>query len=103
MNKLKIVIMIIGLFLIPMIMSFLPERYSVAFGDWTCMGSGNEIYKQNGDFKRYERCNNFGNNYHEPAIHWGFRHIMFVILGVFLFAYNFFLLCIQIGKHHKLS
>ena len=79
-NKLRILLM----FTIIMAASFIPDHYHSFFGDWLCQGSGELI----ADTNHYQRCNYADCYYHNPTWHWGFRHYVWMILGLTFLIIN---------------
>lgn len=49
-------------------------------GDWKCKGSGLKI-----NWNQYQFCNFAACDAHEPTWHWGWRHWLFMMMGVCLF------------------
>jgi hypothetical protein len=86
---------IVALFAFIFIASYVPENYPKAFGDWKCKGSGKEISEK--DYPKYifENCNYFG--FHHAKWHWGFRHYVWIGLGLTLTAISFY----QIAESEK--
>jgi hypothetical protein len=72
---------IIVLFLIAILSSFIPEYYANFFGDYGCSGSTFEILE--GHYIRHG-CDIF--DMHEPTTHWGYRHYLWFLMGLSLFA-----------------
>lgn len=54
--------------------------YPDFFGDWICHGSGDKLV---GFEYRYTGCNIY--DYHDPKLHWGYRHWLFFFMGLVLF------------------
>lgn len=84
----KLKIKIVALFAFIFIASYVPENYPTAFGDWKCQGSGKEISEK--DYPKYvfENCNYYG--FHKQTWHWGFRHYLWIGLGLTLTGISFF-------------
>ena len=79
MKHFKIMGRIVLLFSIVMLMSFIPENNREFFGDWHCDG----------------------HNLHEPTWHWGFRHYMWMLMGLALFIYNAVLIVIKLDTKSR--
>lgn len=70
MKKINIIsLRVIALFVIAMLVSFIPELIPDFFGDWNCNGC-----TYGGDYRN-----------HMPQTHWGYRHWLFFTMGVSLF------------------
>jgi hypothetical protein len=82
----KVKIKIVALFAVIFLAGFIPEKYPTAFGDWKCKGSGEKIVSGTGwdATYHYAKCNFYG--YHNPKYHWGFRHYLWLTLGLTLTA-----------------
>jgi hypothetical protein len=78
---------IIAAFAIVFLVSFIPEYCHSLFGDWYCLGSGEEL-KDGGVYIHYQYCNYAAIGYHNPEWHWGFRHYIWLLCGIVLFIYN---------------
>jgi len=79
---------IVALFAFIFIASYVPESCPTAFGDWKCKGCY-IVYE--GDVvltKNYVGCdyNPSGTTAHNPTWHWGFRHYLWIGLGLTLTA-----------------
>ena len=86
----KVSINIILVFLIVMLASLIPGTYPEFFGDWFCKGSG----VRRADYS-YPLCD-YGvgaNQFHLPVWHWGYRHWIWMVMGISLFIVQ----CIRIG------
>ena len=70
MKRSKLKLKIMGLFLVIIFASFIPEMIPEFFGDWKCEGFDAGC--------RYT-------NSHAPTIHYGFRHWMWILMGFILF------------------
>lgn len=82
-SKLSIQIAII--FTVIILTSFIPDQWHGFFGDWLCGGS----IKGNGCPQGYN---------HIPEWHWGYRHFMWFLMGLCLFAVQITRLIIFIKK-----
>lgn len=74
---------IIVIFTVAIFVSFIPDYLHDFFGDWYCKGSG--VIDQH---YHYSLCN-YGNGFHTATWHWGYRHWLFVIMGIFLAIVQF--------------
>ena len=74
---------IVALFALIFIASYVPEKYPTAFGDWKCQGSGEEL-ETSGEMIHYKNCDYLA--YHGATWHWGFRHYLWLGLGLTLTA-----------------
>jgi len=81
---------IIILFTVAMFMSFIPEYLHDFFGDWKCTGS---VFISDPDaYGRYVGCL-YEHGEHQSTIHWGYRHWLFLAMGICLSIvqiFNFF-------------
>jgi len=69
----RMMLRIIGLFLTVMLLSFIPEEFRNFFGDEYCKIPHHE----------------YAGNYHDyPEWHWGYRHFIWLGMGICLFIYN---------------
>jgi hypothetical protein len=89
MKKIHIIsLRVIALFVIAMLVSFIPEYLHDFFGDWTCKGSGVGKYfpadDNNYAHTVYNGCM-YGGESHTSETHWGYRHWLFFMMGVILF------------------
>jgi hypothetical protein len=75
---------IVALFAFIFIASYVPENYPTAFGDWKCKGSGEIIENNPSALIHYKGCDYTA--YHNPTWHWGFRHYLWITLGLTLTA-----------------
>lgn len=75
----KISLRIIAIFIIAIIMSFIPDLYPKEFGDWICNGSINNYTRNNINECMYQ------SSAHNPQWHWGYRHLLWFIMGFLLF------------------
>lgn len=79
--KLKFIGMIVVIFAL----SFIPENFPELFGDWKCGGYYYDVktgfYSGSCPISQYEGA-------HNPKIHWGFRHWLWMFSGLVLFIWN---------------
>lgn len=73
-------LILVGLFLLMIGMSFVSEWFPTFFGDFTCQG--NKPYML-GHYFMLNGCQHTGQE-HGPSTHWGFRHWVFVVMGLSL-------------------
>lgn len=75
-------------FLIVFLMSFIPELNHDLFGDWFCQGAtiDTEMLK-NGHYVTHG-CQYGLDGIHEPMLHYGFRHWVWIACGLTLFVWN---------------
>jgi hypothetical protein len=87
---------IVFLFAITMALSFIPDLFHEAFGDWHC--NGTEIVRDtDGKYMYYAGC--YENQLeHSSTWHWGFRHFLWMLMGLSLFVYNTILIISSINK-----
>lgn len=64
--------------------SLIPDLFPNIFGDWHCVGSGKRM-----DDYNYPLCNYAGHGFHNPMWHWGYRHWVWITMGLFLFIVQF--------------
>jgi len=79
-KNLKLIIDVILVGSLLMAVSFVPENAREFFGDWLCQGSGESIK----DTYHYTGWNYGGGGFHDPEWHWGFRHYVWMIMGLAL-------------------
>jgi len=90
---------IVAIFAITMALSFVPDSFHEFFGDWRC--NGTEVVRDaNGEFVYYTGCHENGSE-HNSQWHWGFRHCLWMFMGLSLFIYNSILIAISINKTIK--
>jgi hypothetical protein len=70
------------MFLVLFAVSIIPD-YIHIFGDWTCSGSG--VKTPDGVWSLCSRTK----LYHSPDVHWGSRHILFLLTGIAIFCVQF--------------
>ncbi len=79
--KLKFIGMIVVIFAL----SFIPENFSEFFGDYHCNGYRHDtktgLYSGNCPISARVGV-------HNPSIHWGFRHWLWMFSGLVLFIWN---------------
>lgn len=89
MEKIQIIsFRVIALFIIAMLISFIPDYLHNFFGDWICKGAkyGNVIAETDASWSHYELIGcDYCSRVHNPVLHWGYRHWLFFIMGVILF------------------
>lgn len=77
---------IILVFAVGITMSFIGDFLHSFLGDWTCVGTklGKLIPSTESNYEHFER---FGCEYNcsSPQLHWGWRHWLFMAMGVCLF------------------
>lgn len=71
---------IVALFLCAIFISLIPDKFPLLFGDWHCSGG----HYSDG---HYYGCQ-YGPGAHNHTWHWGFRHYLFFLMGLSLFALN---------------
>ena len=76
------------MFAIIMAASFIPDNYHSLFGDWLCQGSGIPIKTDYFYGNYFERCNYSNCGIHAPTWHWGFRHYVWMALGLTFLMIN---------------
>lgn len=83
---------IILLFAIAIALSFIPDYNHEFFGDWICEGS-----KKYGWF-HYTGCTYGSGGYHNPSLHWGYRHWLFSLMGLSLSVMQVVAIILLINK-----
>lgn len=86
MKHLTIQLRIAALFIISAAFSYVPEQYRALFGDWHC-GGGYYLYKA----RMWAGCS-YADNDHMATWHWGYRHWLWMLMSLCLFAYNVYLI-----------
>lgn len=89
----RLSLQVILIFAIIILGSFLPDTLPEFFGDWTCKGSGKEIFKMDGYTAQHTGCT-IGAWHSEPELHWGYKHYMYMLMGICLFIVQ----CFRIGN-----
>lgn len=76
-KTIKISIRVIAIFIIAITLSFVPDLLPNFFGDWFCQGHTTQT---NTDCQ-------YGAYYdsHNPEWHWGYRHWLWLFMGISLF------------------
>jgi hypothetical protein len=80
--------------------SFIPDNFHELFGDWHCVGTI-ELEAKNGwqtinNGCKYESCD------HDPTWHWGFRHWLWLLMGICLFIIQVIrIVCVLISETEK--
>lgn len=92
MKHFKIMGRIVLLFSIVILMSFIPESNREFFGDWQCNG---------GNYYKKEGCLYGADFVHGPTWHWGFRHWIWMFMGLALFIYNAVLIIIKLDTKSR--
>lgn len=81
-NKtIKISIRIILLFVTAIFLSFIPDYLFSFFGDWYCSGSGD--YTRHDYIKIWQKCD-YTDEFHLQSWHWGYRHWLYLSMGICL-------------------
>jgi hypothetical protein len=80
MKILKISFRIVLLFSATMVFSLIADSLPDFFGDWKCQGSL-EIIPET---YIYKGCNYGAEGFHDPSLHWGYRHWVFFMMGLCL-------------------
>jgi hypothetical protein len=105
MEKIKIIsFRIIALFVIAILVSFIPDYLHNFFGDWLCEGAkyGKLIPETDACWSHYELIGcDYGSGVHNPTLHWGYRHWLFFAMGVILFIIQAIDIIIYINKQDK--
>lgn len=86
MKNAKLSLRIILIFTAIILLSFIPENFHQFFGDWHCNG-GTFTVTVSGGYKDYSGCH-YGDDgnyqHHLPQWHWGYRHWMWMFMGICL-------------------
>ncbi len=99
-KSIKISVNVIMIFGIAISMSIVPELYPSFFGDWKCVGN----YKSTTTL--YHGCMeyyNMANELHEPTMHWGYRHFLYLFMGIALFLIQVSRVVYLINKNDKIN
>lgn len=78
-TQIQLNILIMGVCLI--FLSFIPELFPSFFGDWHCQGTTKEL--TGCDYSFYDNL-----RMHNPTTHFGYRHWIFIIMGISLIVVN---------------
>jgi len=92
-------IRIIALFGVAMALSFIPEHYHSFFGDWHCEG-GVYDYSWAEDKLTYKGCI-YSKDTHHETWHWGYRHWLYLSMGICLSIVQIADIFTTINKHIK--
>jgi hypothetical protein len=71
------------IFIIAILGTLIPDSFPQFFGDWKCNGSV-EVEAVN-NYRQFEGCH-YRPSAHEPSTHWGYRHWLWAIMSLTLFA-----------------
>lgn len=86
-------------FITVIFISFIPDAFPWFFGDTFCKG-GVYIGTVGNVFSHWEGCDE-GINAHLPTWHWGYRHWLFIMMGIVLFIIQAVRIIVLIDKHSK--
>ena len=75
-------------FAIVFLVSFIPELVPDLFGDWECQGGTINIEAYKNQIYTVDGCNYGHRGEHEPTLHYGFRHWVWIFCGLTLFVWN---------------
>lgn len=78
-KSIKISLRIIGLFALAIFLSFIPDYLHTFFGDFYCNGLA--LDHESGKMEYYWH---YGQTHHNWEWHWGYRHWLFLCMGVSL-------------------
>ena len=88
MKRSKLTLKIAAMFVVVMFASFIPDNFHSFFGDWECQGGGSYFSTTIGDYgNKYYGCQ-YGMGNHGPSWHYGFRHWIWIAMGIVLFIVN---------------
>lgn len=93
MKKIHIIsLRVIALFVIAILVSFIPDYSHEFFGDWLCEGSkfGKFMPETGASYSHYERIGCDVGGKHNSTWHWGYRHWLFFAMGAVLFIIQSF-------------
>lgn len=79
---------VIAIFSIIIFCSFIPDTFPAFFGDWICHGRTYVPSANAYSSGHYINCD-IGSGEHNPSLHWGYRHYLFVSMGISLFLIQF--------------
>ena len=80
MKQIKVSTRIILLFSAIILLSFIGDYNHAFFGDWLCSGSGARVE----GYYYYKGCNYAGWDFHGSTWHYGYRHWIFILMGICL-------------------
>lgn len=86
----KAQLMVVLTFAVAILTSWIPDLFPKFFGDWLCKGTIEHVYRETSyghTFDHNSGCN-FVHYWHGPTWHWGWRHWMFFVGGLALFAFQ---------------
>lgn len=95
----RVSINIVAIFVIIILMSFVPDHFREFFGDWQCVGA-NYVFSTDVIYGHYEGCD-YGPGEHLAQIHWGYRHWLWFLMGIFLFIVQVVRIINIISKEEK--
>lgn len=84
----KLSLRVVALFTAAMFLSFIPEYLHSFFGDWMCEGS-HWVAGTANFFGSYEGCD-YDTSKHMSQWHWGWRHWLWCVMCMILFAIQAF-------------
>lgn len=90
---LKLSLNVIAVFMVVIVMSFLPELFPKFFGDWLCEGHLKD------DVGCLYSGNTAWSSHHNPEWHWGYQHHLWFLMGLILFVIQGFRIYELITKH----
>ena len=90
----KVSINIIIIFVTIIASSLIPDYFPNLFGDWLCQGSIEQIQ----DTYYYKGCNYANEGFHNSQWHWGYRHWIWMCMGLSLFIVQVVRIIVLIDK-----
>lgn len=101
---LKITLNVVVIFLCAFLLSFIPELWPHAFGDWHCDGriiiGWEKIHEFN--YPKFGGCDyNSNTNGHSPEWHWGVRHWIWFFMCMSCFIIQTIRIIIMIKQNIK--
>ncbi len=87
----KLSLNVMALFLIVIFASLIPDSNHEFFGDWVCKGN-KTIIDKSGFYGYLTIGCDYGPDpkNHSPTIHWGYRHWLWLCMGLSLFVIQIF-------------
>ncbi len=65
--------------------SFVADEFHDFFGDHKCSGAVYEKYRSGDIYRTIKGCTYGDFGEHGPTWHWGYRHWVFILMGICLF------------------
>jgi len=98
----QVTVNIVAVFIVVILMSFVPDYFYNFFGDWKCEGS-RYVSEAGNIWGNRIGCTYGDSGNHNPKWHWGYRHWIWFFMGITLFIVQFIRIVNLIDNHQKTS